>query len=111
LGDELLWLVARHVPQWLQVLRRPVHVAPGCYWIDPHWQSLLWIEREAANDGRASRSEGHFALYTVVNGGSLASLALAASTRVKNAMKFSPSTFLTWASLWPRRSSSSEILG
>ena len=32
MGDELLWLVARHVPQWLQVLRRPVHVAPGCYW-------------------------------------------------------------------------------
>jgi len=53
----------------------------------------------------------YFGVYTVVSGGSLASLALTASTRAKNARKFSPSTFLTCASLWPRRSSSSDSLG
>jgi hypothetical protein len=46
-GDEPLWLVAPHVPQWLQELRRAVRFAPGCYRIDPPRQSLLWI---AANE-------------------------------------------------------------
>ena len=42
-----LWLVAPHVPQWLDALRRPVRFAQGCYWIDPHAQTFLWI---AANE-------------------------------------------------------------
>ena len=32
LGEEPLWLVASHVPGWLQELRKPVWFAPGCYW-------------------------------------------------------------------------------
>jgi len=47
LGEELLWLVAPHLPQWLQELRRPERFAPGCYWIDPHVHNFLWI---AANE-------------------------------------------------------------
>jgi hypothetical protein len=47
LGEEPLWLVAPHLPAWLQELRRPVRFAPGCYWIDPHGHSFLWI---AANE-------------------------------------------------------------
>ena len=43
LGDEPLWLVAPHLPGWLQELRRPVRFAPGCYWVDPHGRSFLWI--------------------------------------------------------------------
>jgi hypothetical protein len=31
-GDEPLWLVASHVPDWLQAMRSPVRFAPGCYW-------------------------------------------------------------------------------
>jgi hypothetical protein len=46
-GEVPLWLVAPHVPQWLEDLRRPVRFAPGCYWVDSPWQSFLWI---AAND-------------------------------------------------------------
>jgi len=46
-GDEPLWLVAPHVPQWLQELRSPVWFAPGCYWVEPPRQSFLWI---AANE-------------------------------------------------------------
>jgi hypothetical protein len=46
-GEVPLWLVAPHVPQWLEDLRRPVRFAPGCYWIDPHGQSFLWV---AANE-------------------------------------------------------------
>src|SRR5215510_9188328 len=30
-GEEPLWLVAPHVPKWLQALRKPVSFAPGCY--------------------------------------------------------------------------------
>jgi hypothetical protein len=40
-------LVAVAAHQWLDDLRRPVRFAPGCYWIDPHGQSFLWI---AANE-------------------------------------------------------------
>jgi hypothetical protein len=47
LGEEPLWLVAPHLPPWLQELRRPERFAPGCYWIDPHGHSFLWI---AANE-------------------------------------------------------------
>jgi hypothetical protein len=45
--DEPLWLVAPHLPFWLEWMRRPVQAAPGCYWVDPLWQSFLWI---AANE-------------------------------------------------------------
>jgi hypothetical protein len=47
LGEEPLWLVAPHLPEWLQAMRRPVRFAPGCYWIDPQGHSFLWI---AANE-------------------------------------------------------------
>jgi hypothetical protein len=47
LGEEPLWLVAPHLPQWLDELRRPVCFAPGCYWIDPQGRSFLWV---AANE-------------------------------------------------------------
>ena len=47
LGEEPLWLVAPHLPGWLQEMRRPVRFAPGCYWIEPQWQRFLWI---AANE-------------------------------------------------------------
>jgi len=47
LGEEPLWLVAPHLPQWLQERRRPERFAPGCYWIDPHVHNFLWI---AANE-------------------------------------------------------------
>ncbi len=47
LGEEPLWLVAPHVPEWLEAMRRPVRVAPGCYWIEPQWSRFLWI---AANE-------------------------------------------------------------
>jgi hypothetical protein len=47
LGEEPLWLVAPHLPEWLDEMRRPVRFAPGCYWIDPHGHSFLWI---AANE-------------------------------------------------------------
>ncbi|HEX7836191.1 MAG TPA: hypothetical protein VF469_01945 [Kofleriaceae bacterium] len=46
-GEEPLWLVAPHVPGWLQALRRPVRIAPGCYRIEPQGHSFLWI---AANE-------------------------------------------------------------
>jgi hypothetical protein len=46
-GEVPLWLVAPHMPQWLEDLHRPVRFAPGCYWIDPPRRSFLWV---AAND-------------------------------------------------------------
>jgi hypothetical protein len=46
-GQEPLWLVAPHVPQWLHELHTPVRLAPGCYQIDPYGRSFLWI---AANE-------------------------------------------------------------
>lgn len=47
LGEEPLWLVAPHLPDWLDAMRQPVRFAPGCYWIEPPWQRILWI---AANE-------------------------------------------------------------
>jgi len=47
LGEEPLWLVAPHVPEWLDAMRRPLRFAPGCYWIEPQWRRFLWI---AANE-------------------------------------------------------------
>jgi len=46
-GEEPLWLVAPHLPPWLQELRRPERFAPGCYWVEPPSQRFLWI---AANE-------------------------------------------------------------
>lgn len=46
-GEEPLWLVAPHLPKWLQARRKPERIAPGCYRIEPQWQSFLWI---AANE-------------------------------------------------------------
>jgi hypothetical protein len=43
LGEEPLWLVAPHLPAWLEATRRPVRFAPGCYRIEPHGRSFLWI--------------------------------------------------------------------
>jgi hypothetical protein len=47
LGDEPLWLVAPHLPEWLKQMRSPMQFAPGCYWVDPPWHRFLWI---AANE-------------------------------------------------------------
>ena len=47
LGEEPLWLVAPHLPAWLDEMRRPVRFAPGCYWVEPQWHRFLWI---AANE-------------------------------------------------------------
>ncbi len=47
LGEEPLWLVAPHLPDWLKQMRAPVCFAPGCYWIEPQWHRFLWI---AANE-------------------------------------------------------------
>ncbi|HSO00054.1 MAG TPA: hypothetical protein VLS89_17290 [Candidatus Nanopelagicales bacterium] len=47
LGEEQLWVVAPHVPEWLTLPRRPVCFAPGCYRVEPLGHCLLWI---AANE-------------------------------------------------------------
>jgi hypothetical protein len=47
LGEEPLWLVAPHLPDWLVAMRTPVCFAPGCYWVEPQWSRFLWI---AANE-------------------------------------------------------------
>jgi hypothetical protein len=47
LGEEPLWLVAPHLPEWLKQTRRPERFAPGCYRIEPWGHSFLWI---AANE-------------------------------------------------------------
>jgi hypothetical protein len=46
-GHEPLWLIAPHLPQWLDEVYAPVRDAPGCYWVEPQWQRFLWI---AANE-------------------------------------------------------------
>jgi hypothetical protein len=46
LGEEPLWLVAPHLPEWLREMRNPKDFAPGCYRIEP-WGRFLWI---AANE-------------------------------------------------------------
>jgi len=46
-GEEPLWLIAPHLPKWLQEMRRPERFAPGCYWVEPPSQTFLWI---AANE-------------------------------------------------------------
>jgi hypothetical protein len=46
-GEEPLWLIAPHLPKWLQEMRTPERYAPGCYWVEPQWQRFVWI---AANE-------------------------------------------------------------
>jgi len=46
-GHEPLWLIAPHLPQWLDEVYEPVRGTTGCYWIEPRWQRFLWI---AANE-------------------------------------------------------------
>jgi hypothetical protein len=46
-GEEPLWLVAPHLPLWLEEMRTPLRCAPGCYWVEPQWHRFLWI---AANE-------------------------------------------------------------
>jgi hypothetical protein len=46
-GHEPLWLIAPHLPQWLDEVYAPVNGTPGCYWLEPQWQKFLWI---AANE-------------------------------------------------------------
>ena len=47
LGDEPLWLIAPHVPAWLEQSRTPVRIADGCYRVEPYGRHFLWI---AANE-------------------------------------------------------------
>jgi hypothetical protein len=47
LGEEPLWLVASHLPAWLDEMCQPARFAPGCYWVEPHRRRFLWI---AANE-------------------------------------------------------------
>ena len=47
LGEEQLWLVAPHVPEWLTHPRSPVRFAPGCYRVEPLGYCLVWV---AANE-------------------------------------------------------------
>src|ERR1041384_2908179 len=46
-GQEPLWLIAPHLPQWLEEVYPPEHDVPGCYWIEPPSERFLWI---AANE-------------------------------------------------------------
>jgi hypothetical protein len=47
LGTEPLWLVAPHVPGWLNEMYKPERFAPGCYRVQPSGGSFLWV---AANE-------------------------------------------------------------
>ena len=46
-GVEPLWLVAPHLPEWLEETDSPERFAPGCYCVEPRRRSFLWI---AANE-------------------------------------------------------------
>ncbi|HWO17273.1 MAG TPA: hypothetical protein VNO30_00795 [Kofleriaceae bacterium] len=46
-GIEPLWLVASHLPEWLDEFERPERFAPGCYCVEPRRRRFLWI---AANE-------------------------------------------------------------
>jgi hypothetical protein len=46
-GEELLWIVAPHVPAFLSKWRTVERVAPGCYRVGPSSFPFLWI---AANE-------------------------------------------------------------
>ncbi len=46
-GEEPLWLVAPHLPEWLEEMHEPERFAPGCYCVEPRRRRFLWI---AANE-------------------------------------------------------------
>jgi hypothetical protein len=46
-GQEPLWILASHVPQWLLQARKLVQVGAGCYRVEPSGFPFLWI---AANE-------------------------------------------------------------
>ena len=46
-GEEPLWLVAPHLPEWLREMWRPEPFAQGCYRVEPWGHRFLWI---AANE-------------------------------------------------------------
>lgn len=46
-GDEQLWMVAAHVPQWIQDVRTLRCFAPGCYLVEPMGYCFVWV---AANE-------------------------------------------------------------
>lgn len=46
-GDEQLWMVAAHVPQWIQDVRMLRCFAPGCYLVEPMGYCFVWL---AANE-------------------------------------------------------------
>jgi hypothetical protein len=46
-GHEPLWLIAPHLPSWLNEVYAPVRATTGCYWVEPQWGKFLWI---AANE-------------------------------------------------------------
>ena len=47
MGEEPLWLVAPHVPEWLLEAWEPECFAEGCYCVEPRGRRFLWI---AANE-------------------------------------------------------------
>ncbi|XXT21232.1 hypothetical protein WME94_06665 [Sorangium sp. So ce429] len=47
MGEEPIWMVAAHLPVWLEQARKPVRFAPGCYRVEPLGHLFLWI---AANE-------------------------------------------------------------
>ena len=47
LGEEPLWLMAPHLPEWVEATRRPERFTPGCYRVEPRWHQFLWV---AANE-------------------------------------------------------------
>lgn len=46
-GDEQLWMVAAHVPQWIREVRSLCRFAPGCYLVEPMGYCFVWV---AANE-------------------------------------------------------------
>src|SRR6185436_8532052 len=47
LGEEPFWVVAPHLPEWLDEMYEPESPAPGCYCLEPRGRRFLWI---AANE-------------------------------------------------------------
>jgi hypothetical protein len=42
-GQEPLWIVAPHVPEWLSQARSLIKLGPGCYRVEPSGFPFLWI--------------------------------------------------------------------
>lgn len=47
LGEEPLWLVTPHIPEWLHETRRAVSFGPGCYHVEAWGHGFVWM---AANE-------------------------------------------------------------